>query len=132
MIAVSPIAFASHDSPPISFTMGDVTPYGTANWKVQLTLTKVPLIQTEVYSITCHILNPNWDKTYPIMMGMYTDGSATITLNGLPLSSGQAPLVQSDNFYAASPVYGYNTLTFENFDNSDTATVTNCLATPVG
>lgn len=128
MIAVSPIAFASHDSPPISFSIGDVAPGA----HVQFQLKTVPGINAyENYSVTCDIKNPNYAKQYPIVMGMYTDDSATITLNGKPLNSGQAALIQPDNLYAAWPVDYITVLNFYNFDNSDTATVTNCVATPI-
>lgn len=131
MIAISPIAFASQDSPPIYFNIGDVKPGAQVVFDLETVLPD----NGEAFSLTCDIQNPNYSKQYPIVLGMgveygYSAASSTITLNGKPLNSNQAALTLSDNFYAAYPIYSYYTLWFTNYDNSDTATVTNCVATP--
>lgn len=142
MIAVSPVAFASHDSPPVNIPGVIIPP---------LTTVKMPITGPgnahEAYSVACDIMNPNYAKQYPITLSMWGDDGSncnsaniTITLNGAPLAvNGQAKLDRPDNAYTASPVYFGDgtttclyTLDFQSFDNSDTATVENCIATPIG
>lgn len=137
-VAVSPLAFASNSSPPIYFSIGDVKPGTTLNFNLY---TVIPNMG-EAYSLTCDIQNPNYSKQYPIVLGISVTTSKgpyapiTITLDGKPLNSNQAALTLPDNSYVIWPVYGGpqyygDTLTFANYDNSDTATITNCVATPV-
>jgi hypothetical protein len=139
IIAVSPVAFASHDSPPVNVPGVTIPP---------LTTVKMPMTGAgnpgEAYSLACDIMNPNYAKQYPIVLSMGGNSgecvtpTLTITLNGAPLNDGQGQLNRPDNSYTVSPVRfstsGDNctlNLTFTSWDNSDTATVTNCIATPI-
>lgn len=117
-------SWAVRDCPPVSVPGGDVKPSS------QLMVPLTPLVKGEYYSMICDIKNPNYSKQYPIVLSM--SGGPNITLNGKPLNSGQAALTLLDNIYTVGPVNSAsNTLFFQNFDNTDTATITNCVATPI-
>lgn len=119
------------DSGPFPLTGGQVPPKS----ELDVLLKGLPI--GGMFKISCDIINPSNTKQYPIVLNIavITDmGPPTnIYVNGDYLNQGQAKLSEYKNSllitnYAADSSYQNPRVVFKSFDDSDTATVENCVA----
>jgi len=127
----------------ISLKGGVVPPNG----KFRITLDS--LIHKRYYDVTCDIENPNYNSSDPVILKLTghwsahtspspTGGVGTITVNGRGLIHSQVLINQFENKYKATDVwvgdtagypYLFLVLDFENYHESASITVKNCIAT---
>ncbi len=118
------------------YLQGGIIPQGknpTTPGKFELSLLSLPSNAT--FTLTCDIINQNYNKLYPIVISITGWESATfITVNGVSSQSRQYLLNNLINKLSAkillrpSPSGSYNGITFYNFDTSDQAQISNCIA----
>lgn len=126
------ISIPLKDTKPIPLTGGQIPPRGNINISLD------ELIIDAHYVIKCDIENPNYQKTYPIILRIYANTCSTcggvgdFSINGKPPNLGQAALNQYSNKFAASASKhdpgGRLGLGFSSYDDTDTAFVKNCFA----
>ncbi|PWY56056.1 hypothetical protein DGG96_08965 [Legionella qingyii] len=120
------------NSGPFPFDGGESKPYSFL--KVM-----IPRITKATYVITCDIINPNYQKEYPVVLQMKLNvanqNPYKIYLNGAQLSSPyyQGELNRNINHLMIFPVEinggeADSHIQFHNLDDSDTVIVSNCEA----
>lgn len=131
-LVISSVAFNAQgklvDSAPIELKGGEIKPHE------KLIIPLNPLMDGVYYHVQCRIMNPNYNKLYPVVLKLTATSAETIWVNHdeVSQSHGQAKLKYAENSYEAVNVVSIITrddnLTFVSLDDSDTVTVTGCYA----
>jgi len=120
--------YAAKDSAPIELAAGELKP------KEILSISLASLDNEIYYKIKCDIVNPNYGKKYPIVVRAYCDGNCSrISINGSNWEDGRYGILKKyvNKFEIEYIKYINDTesnIYIQSFDDSDTATVTNCMA----
>ena len=130
----------SMDTAPIQMVGGPVKPGGTLTVTTPSTSKLKPKIY---YDVKCDIINPNYQKEYPVILGIGTESATNnptndrIFLNGVELYTKQGLLNRELNKLEVFRTLGFCingsckiSIVFQNLDSSDTVQVSNCTALP--
>lgn len=127
LISVHTSAY-SMNSGPFYFAGGEVPPKSALSIPLRQLL---PIEDDVPIIITCDIENPNYSKPYPavIKLSTYKRDDNICSLNNVTSPTKLYPLNNKTNKYRARTTYSYwETLNFQNYDDTDTVLVTNCMA----
>jgi hypothetical protein len=119
----------SMSSGPFYFSGGDVLPKSTLSIPLKELL---PIEENAPILVTCDIYNPNYSKPYPVVIRLstYMRDSNICSLNGTTSSTKLYLLNNKTSKFRAHTTYSsWETLNFQNYDDVDTVSVTNCMAT---
>ncbi|MFT4060667.1 MAG: hypothetical protein QM652_14125 [Legionella sp.] len=119
----------STSSGPFYFSGGTVFPKTTLSIPLRQLL---PIEEETPIVITCDIENPNYNNPYPVVIKLstYKTESNVCSLNGVTSSTKLYLLNNKINKYRVHTTYSYwETLNFQNYDETNLVSVTNCMAT---
>lgn len=88
-------------------------------------LVKLPILPSGIYNVSCDLINPNYSKKYPVVIGINTYG----IVNGFNSSSQQYLLDKPVNKLIIYGLYSQGQFAIYNKDNADAILLKNCLAT---